>query len=94
MDVSNPVEDDGSAVQDAALWLHRQPTAVDPIVKLGPVHLRERNRKFTSGVHQSDGSWVEGFVVESTCKQTLTVEKEVLVWTSSRVGAPWLQNRK
>lgn len=27
-------------------------------------------------------------------KRTLTVEEEVLVWTSSSVGAPWLQNRK
>lgn len=27
-------------------------------------------------------------------KVTLTVEEAVLVWTSSRVGAPWLQKRK
>lgn len=38
-DVSDPAEDDGSAVQDAALWLHLQATTVVTVQKLSPVHL-------------------------------------------------------
>ena len=39
-DVTGPAEDDGVAVQDAALWLHLQATADVTIQKLSPVHLR------------------------------------------------------
>lgn len=44
VNVSDPTEDDGRAVQDAALWLHCH--AAIGIKRLGPVHLKfETNNK-------------------------------------------------
>ncbi len=50
VDVSDPAEDYGGAVQDAALWHHLQAAAVVTSHKLRPVHLREKHQNITSGV--------------------------------------------
>lgn len=50
MDVSDPAEDDGGAVQDAALWLHLQAAAVVTRHKLTPVNLREKHEIYSGQV--------------------------------------------
>ena len=47
-DVTDPAEDDGVAVQDAALWLHLQAAADVMFQKLSPVHLRGKIHNKTS----------------------------------------------
>jgi len=110
---TDPAEDDGGAVQDAALWLHLQAAADVASLKLSPVHLRDQKhqnisrRRRTVGrfVIQSEERWFDPRPSrcaleqqkKSCCEeedQTVRAEEEELVWTSSSVGAPWLQNRK
>lgn len=150
VDISDPAEDNSSAVQNAGLWLHNQAATDVTVCKLSPVDLRENSTwggSIRMSMHQSDATslpfqtqvhhenyctfnnslwsvihvflfvskrrkvqevsvsphcdhmskfWFSSFQINSVFnkKVTLTVDEAVLVWTSSRVGAPWLQKRK